>query len=144
MAPTYRPENVVYDNGPCTTGRIGYNICAEGGGMIARATRNQIRKNLAKAHQKTVVQAQRTAQATLYAVLWSIIKGGAMAGEDKPDEFADAVMTFPRKDLDDIPANFGLVLKHSKETDMLSIHATLMKPKSPIILPERLNDAPQK
>ncbi len=101
--------------------------------MITRNTRTQIRKNLAKAHQRTMVRQQHTVQATFNAVLWGFIKGEAMKSD--PDAEGDAVLSLPRADLEQIPANFGLVLAHNKETDTISIRAVLTKPKSAIILP---------
>lgn len=101
--------------------------------MIAPNTRTQIRKRLVKSHQCTVVQQQRVIQATFNAVLWGIIKGGAQSAD--PEVEGDAVLKLPRADLEQIPANFGLVLTHNDEDDTISIRAVVMKPKGNIIVP---------
>ena len=101
--------------------------------MIAPNTRTQIRKRLAKAQAQTIAHKQHVVQTTFNAVLWSIIKGEAMKSD--PDAEGDAVLKMPCADLEQIPANFGLVLTHNKEDESISIRAVLMKPKSPIIVP---------
>lgn len=105
--------------------------------MIARNERTQIKKRLAKAHQQTMVAKHRSGQILLNAVLWQLIKGMARKCHDDFDETLDATLTIPKEALQQVPANFGL--KIESDDDSVSVIATLVKPVSPIILPDGSN-----
>jgi len=102
--------------------------------MIARAARNQIRKRLVKAHQQTAVAKHRQGQMLLNAALWQLVRSMAASKIEDFDESLDATLTLPRDAIEQVPANFAL--KIESDDDSVSVIATLVKPKSNIILPD--------
>lgn len=102
--------------------------------MIARNERSQITKRLAKQRQQTVVAKHIAGQKLLYAILWQFIKDVAKDNVEDFDESMDATMTVPKEVLEQVPANFAL--KIGGDADNVSVTATAVKPKSPILLPD--------
>ena len=105
--------------------------------MIARNERTQIKKRLVKQHQQTMVAKHRSGQDMLNAVLWGLVKSMAKSQVEDYDEASDSVLTLSKENLGDVPANFGL--KIESDEDSVSIIATLVKPKSNILLADGSN-----
>ncbi len=106
--------------------------------MIARNERNQVRQR--RANHSAAIQAKQKAQATINAVLYTIIKQSAEAAEDQPEveegEQLDAVLTVPITELDKVPVGFGISVKWDTEAGTIALKATNKKPKSNILLPD--------
>lgn len=100
--------------------------------MIARNERAQISKRLTKAHQKTLAHKQLSGQLLLNAILWQLIRNMVKNNVEDFDEALDAALTMPKKDLEQVPANFALKLDGDEEN--VTVISTFIKPKSNILL----------
>ena len=100
--------------------------------MIAPNFPNHKRVN----RRKVIQQARQTAQITLNAVLWQIIRQNAATNEEDFDVTKPAMLTVPMEDFKDVPRNFGLQVKQNKEGNIIIV-ASGVESKSDLILPDK-------
>ena len=99
--------------------------------MIASNMPNHKRVSRRKAQQ----QAHQTAQITLNAVLWQIIRQNAETNEEDFDSTKPAMLTVPMEDFKDVPRDFGLQVKQDKDGNIIIV-ASGVEVKSNLILPD--------
>ena len=97
--------------------------------MIAPNFPNHKRVN----RRKVIQQAHQTAQITLNAVLWQIIRQNAETNEDDFDVTKPAMLTVPMEDFKDVPRDFGLQVR-TKEGNIIIVASGV---KSNLILPDK-------
>ncbi len=100
-------------------------------------------KQLRSIATQQVQQAKQSAQVTLNAVMWYMIKAQARQqaeqDEQEYDEDTDSILSVPCSEVKGVPKTFALNVSYDPETEMVLITASKQKPKSPIILPNMEN-----
>ena len=105
--------------------------------MIARNEGPKFSRRVQKRQARTaaIQQAQVTAQITLNAVLWQIIRQNAEANEEDFDTTELATLTVPREEFKGVPKGFGLQVKHDKNGNVIIVASGVAK--SNLILPDK-------
>jgi len=100
--------------------------------MIALNQQSKKRQNKRAAIQ----QAHQTAQVTINAVLWQIIRQNAEANEEDFDSTKPAMLTVPMEDFKGVPQGFGLQVKQDKGGNIIIV-ASGVEEKSGLFLPDK-------